>query len=208
MLQLAGRVGSALQGLSAIFGSHVTRKFRAHRIEAANAPGELIGDRVIVLQKEELRMPKLSAGIVLFRSGKTGIEVFLVHPGGPFWKNKDSGAWSIAKGEYAAGEDPLAAARREFEEETGFSCPVGNPVPLGEVKQPGGKIVAAFALEGDCAADTIRSNFFELEWPPKSGKRQQFPEVDRAGWFSLPEARKKLLAGQHAFLDRLGESVR
>ncbi|HUH64605.1 MAG TPA: NUDIX domain-containing protein [Terracidiphilus sp.] len=153
-------------------------------------------------------MPKLSAGIVLFRRRESGVEVFLVHPGGPFWKNKDSGAWSIPKGEYASGEDPAAAARREFEEETGFACPSGEPVPLGEVKQPGGKMVTAFALEGDCAADTIRSNFFELEWPPRSGKTQPFPEVDRAGWFALPQARIKLLAGQHPFLDRLAELVR
>ncbi len=150
-------------------------------------------------------MPKLSAGIVLFRRRQAGVEVFLVHPGGPFWKNKDNGAWSIPKGEYAAGEDPLSAARREFEEETGFACPKGDPVPLGELKQPGGKVVAAFALEGDCAAEEIRSNSFELEWPPKSGKTRQFPEVDRAGWFALPEARKKLLAGQQGFLDQLAE---
>jgi len=150
-------------------------------------------------------MPKLSAGILLFRRLDSGPEVFLVHPGGPFWKNKDDGAWSIPKGEYVAGEDPLAAARREFEEETGSACPDGDAVNLGEVKQPGGKFVTAFALEGDCAADKVRSNLFELEWPPKSGRMQRFPEVDRAGWFSLPEARKKLLAGQHAFLDRLAQ---
>lgn len=153
-------------------------------------------------------MAKLSAGIVLFRRRAGEVEVFFVHPGGPFWKNKDAGAWSIPKGEYAAGEDPLAVARREFEEETGFACPAGDPVHLGEVKQPGGKIVTAFAVEGDCAADTIRSNFFELEWPPKSGKMQQFPEVDRAGWFGLPQAREKLLAGQHAFLDRLSQILK
>ena len=153
-------------------------------------------------------MPKLSAGILLFRRRDSGLEVFLVHPGGPFWKKKDNGAWSIPKGEYLAGEDPLAAARREFEEETGFACPAGDPVALGEVKQPGGKIVTAFALEGDCDANNIRSNLFELEWPPKSGKMQQFPEVDRAGWFPLPEARKKLLAGQHAFLDRLQQILK
>jgi predicted NUDIX family NTP pyrophosphohydrolase len=152
-------------------------------------------------------MAKLSAGIVLFRRRRSGMEVFLVHPGGPFWKNKDDGAWSIPKGEYAPGEDPLAAARREFEEETGFACPGGDSVPLGDLKQPGGKIVAAFAIEGDCDADTIRSNFFEIEWPPKSGKMQQFPEVDRAGWFAPVEARKKLLAGQHEFLNRLAELV-
>ncbi len=152
-------------------------------------------------------MPKLSAGIVLFRRRGTGVEVFLVHPGGPFWKNKDNGAWSIPKGEYSAGEDALAAARREFEEETGFACPQGDPVALGELKQAGGKVVSAWAVEGDCAAERIRSNMFEMEWPPKSGKTQQFPEVDRAGWFALPEARQKLVAGQHGFLDRLAEST-
>jgi len=153
-------------------------------------------------------MPKLSAGILLFRRRETGVEVLLVHPGGPFWKNKDNGAWSIPKGESAAGEDPLSAARREFEEEIGFACSGGDPIPLGELKQAGGKIVSAFAMEGDCAADSIRSNFFEIEWPPKSGKMQRFPEADRAGWFALPQAREKVLAGQRAFLDRLAELVR
>ncbi|MGB6688783.1 MAG: NUDIX domain-containing protein [Terracidiphilus sp.] len=152
-------------------------------------------------------MPKLSSGIVLYRRKKQTIEVFLVHPGGPFWKNKDRGAWSIPKGEYEAGEDPLAAAQREFEEETGTRVPEGQLLPLGEVRQPGGKIVTAWAIEGDCAAEDIRSNLFELEWPPKSGKPQQFPEVDRAGWFGLADARDKLLPGQHVFLDRLAQAV-
>jgi predicted NUDIX family NTP pyrophosphohydrolase len=152
-------------------------------------------------------MPKLSAGVVLYRRKNETIEVFLVHPGGPFWKNKDRGAWSIPKGEYEAGEDPLAAAQREFEEETGASSPRGKLLPLGEIKQPGGKIVIAWALKGDCTAEGIRSNLFELEWPPKSGKLQKFPEVDRAGWFGVAEARDKLLSGQHGFLDRLAEAI-
>jgi predicted NUDIX family NTP pyrophosphohydrolase len=150
-------------------------------------------------------MPKLSAGIVLFRRKNRAIEVFLVHPGGPFWKNKDRGAWSIPKGEYEAAEDPLVAARREFEEETGTHAPQGEPLPLGEIRQAGGKLVTAWAIEGDCAAESVRSNLFELEWPPKSGKLQEFPEVDRAGWFGMAEARDKLLPGQHGFLDRLAK---
>jgi predicted NUDIX family NTP pyrophosphohydrolase len=148
-------------------------------------------------------MPKLSAGIVLYRwSGET-LEVFLVHPGGPFWKNKDEGAWSIPKGEYVNGEDPIAAARREFFEETGFALPRVDLQALGEVKQGGGKIVKAWALEGDCAADQIKSNLFSMEWPPKSGRMQELPEVDRAGWFQLDMAHEKLLAGQRPLLDRL-----
>jgi predicted NUDIX family NTP pyrophosphohydrolase len=152
-------------------------------------------------------MPRLSAGIILYRRKNQAIEVFLVHPGGPFWKNKDRATWSIPKGEYEAGDDPLAAARREFEEETGTRAPDGEPLPLGETRQAGGKVVRAWAIEGDCAAEAIRSNLFELEWPPKSGKLQQFPEVDRAGWFELAEAREKLLPGQHGFLDRLAKAV-
>ena len=147
-------------------------------------------------------MPKLSAGILLYRKTNGRLEVFLVHPGGPFWKNKDHGAWSIPKGEYEVGEDPLAAARREFAEETGYPLPEGELVPLSEIKQPSGKIVSAWAIEGDCSLD-IRSNTFSLEWPPKSGKHVDFPEVDRAGWFEIAEARAKLLPGQHGFLDQL-----
>ncbi len=147
-------------------------------------------------------MPKLSAGILLYRKNQGRLEVFLVHPGGPFWKNKDHGAWSIPKGEYEVGEDPLAAARREFAEETGYPLPEGELVPLSEIKQPSGKIVSAWAIEGDCSLD-IRSNTFSLEWPPNSGQTQDFPEVDRAGWFEIAEARAKLLPGQHGFLDQL-----
>ncbi len=151
-------------------------------------------------------MPKRSAGLLLFKKSPLGLEVFLVHPGGPFWKNKDPGAWSIPKGEYESGEDPFAAALREFEEETGFRLQPAGAIPLGELKQPGGKIVAAWALEQDIDASLIKSNTFELEWPPKSGRLQQFPEVDRAEWFALSAAREKLLKGQLEFLARLIET--
>ena len=147
-------------------------------------------------------MPKTSAGLLLYRRAAGGIEVFLVHPGGPFWAKKDAGAWSIPKGEYVPGEDPLDAARREFAEEIGIA-PDGEFVEHGMVKQAGGKIVTGWAFEGDCDADAIRSNTFALEWPPRSGRQQEFPEVDRAGWFGLEAAREKLNPAQGAFLDRL-----
>jgi len=147
-------------------------------------------------------LPKRSAGILMFRRGAAGIELLLVHPGGPFWKNKDLGAWSIPKGEYADGEDPLAVAKREFEEETGAE-PRGDCRPLGEVVQGGGKVVTAFALEGDFDPAALRSNTFEIEWPPKSGRRAVFPEVDRAQWFSPPAARERILKGQRALIERL-----
>jgi predicted NUDIX family NTP pyrophosphohydrolase len=143
-----------------------------------------------------------SAGLLLYRRRAGDVEVLLVHPGGPFWRNKDLGAWSIPKGEYAQGEEPLAAATREFAEETGMR-PSGHFLPLGELKQRGGKIVTAFALEGDFDPTELRCNSFELEWPPHSGKRQSFPEVDRAQWFSPREARQKILAGQSEFITRL-----
>jgi len=147
-------------------------------------------------------MPKRSAGILMFRRRGGEIEVLLMHPGGPFWAKKDAGAWSIPKGEYAQGEDALAVAKREFEEETG-TRPDGKFLPLGEVVQAGGKIVTAWALEGDFDPATLTSNRFELEWPPKSGRRQSFPEVDRAQWFSTDEARRRILAGQSGFIGRL-----
>lgn len=146
-------------------------------------------------------MAKRSAGLLMYRR-KSGVEVFLVHPGGPFWARKDLGVWSIPKGEYGAGEEALAAARREFEEETGFSAD-GDFIELGEVRQASGKIVSAWAVEGDCDPASLRSNTLELEWPPRSGRKMEFPEVDRGGWFALEEARKHLLAGQVMFLDRL-----
>jgi len=144
---------------------------------------------------------KLSAGILLFRKRPTGIEVFLVHPGGPFWKNKDAGAWSIPKGEYADGTDPLDAAKREFLEETGVDLD-GEFISLDRIRQTGGKIVTAWALQRD-SMPPLRSNTFSMEWPPKSGRAQEFPEVDRGEWFSLNDARKKLVKGQVQFLDRL-----
>ena len=147
-------------------------------------------------------MPKRSAGVLLFRRVGGEIEVLLAHPGGPFWKNKDDGAWSIPKGEYGDDEDPLAAAKREFTEETGFT-PSGDFVPLGEVRQPGGKVVIAWAVEGDFDTTNLRSNTFSTRWPPGSGKLQEFPEIDRAEWFALEVARRKILKGQAELLERL-----
>jgi predicted NUDIX family NTP pyrophosphohydrolase len=147
-------------------------------------------------------MAKKSAGIVLYRYRDSTLEIFLVHPGGPFWKNKDSGAWSIPKGEFDAREDPLQAASREFHEETGCSVD-GSFIALGPVRQAGGKIVHAWAVEGDCEAESISSNSFTIEWPPRSRQRKEFPEVDRAGWFSLQLAREKILKGQLMLLDKL-----
>ncbi|HYC51855.1 MAG TPA: NUDIX domain-containing protein [Gemmatimonadaceae bacterium] len=144
----------------------------------------------------------MSSGVALYRRAGDGIEIFLTHPGGPFWKNKDDGAWTFPKGEYVEPEEPLAAARREFTEETEFSLS-GEPIDLGTVKQKGGKHVRLYAFEGDCDADAIRSNSFETEWPPRSGRYMTFPEVDRAGWFTPDAARRKLLASQVEFVDRL-----
>jgi len=154
-------------------------------------------------------MARRSAGIVLHRRGADGaVEVLLVHPGGPFWARRDAGAWSIPKGEHGDEEEPLAAARREFSEELGVPAPDGEAASLGEVRQKSGKRVSAWALAGDLDPEAIVSNTFELEWPPRSGRRQAFPEVDRAGWFGLPEAREKLLAAQLPFLDRLDALLR
>jgi predicted NUDIX family NTP pyrophosphohydrolase len=148
-----------------------------------------------------------SAGIVLYRAGDGGIEVLLVHPGGPFWAKKDLGAWSIPKGEYEPGEDPQACALREFEEETGTRLPTSELVELGAVVQKAGKEVTAWAVRGDLDAACVRSNSFEMEWPPRSGSRQEFPEIDRAEWFRLDEARAKLVEAQVELLDRLVERV-
>lgn len=151
-------------------------------------------------------MASRSAGILLWRRAAGATEVLLVHPGGPFWAKKDFGAWSIPKGEFAEGEDPEAAARREFFEELGAE--VSGPLtPLGEIRQAGGKRVLGFAAEGDFDCAALKSNSFELEWPPRSGRRTSFPEVDRAEWFSLDAAREKILAGQLPLLDRLAELV-
>jgi predicted NUDIX family NTP pyrophosphohydrolase len=151
-------------------------------------------------------MPKRSAGILMYRRPGPGLEVLLVHPGGPLWAKKDLGAWSIPKGEYAADEEPLAVAEREFEEETG-ARPRGDFLPLGEVVQPGRKAVIAWAVEGNFDVAALKSNLFELEWPPRSGRRASFPEVDRAEWFSISDARRKILPGQAPFLDRLSAAL-
>jgi len=146
---------------------------------------------------------RLSAGLLVYRRRGNEIEVLLVHMGGPFWSRKDAGAWSLPKGEYGADEEPLAAARREFAEELGLPAPGGRALDLGEIKQPGGKVVRAWALEGDIDTDAAQSNSFELEWPRGSGTVRSFPEVDRAAWFDLQSARAKLVKGQGGFLDRL-----
>ena len=147
-------------------------------------------------------MPAKSAGVLAYRRTDGRLEVLLVHPGGPFWANKDDGAWSIPKGEFDAGENPEDAARREFAEELGvaLSAPLR---PLGEIRQRGGKRVEAFAAELDLDVEAITSNTFEIEWPPRSGKRQHFPEVDRAAWFDLATAREKINAAQRELVDRL-----
>jgi predicted NUDIX family NTP pyrophosphohydrolase len=147
-------------------------------------------------------MTRRSAGVLLYRIREGSLEVLLVHPGGPLWATKDLGAWSIPKGEYGASEDPLEAARRELEEETGIRA-AGPLVPLSKVRQAGGKEVLAWAVEGDADAAAIRSNTFSMEWPPRSGRSVEFPEVDRAGWFGMEEARRKILKGQLPFLDEI-----
>ena len=142
----------------------------------------------------------------MYRQTSRGLEVLLVHPGGPFWQNKDDGAWSIPKGEMDDGEDAALAARREFLEETG--CALTEVFePLGDIRQRGGKRVTAFAVKGNIEADTIQSNRFEIEWPPKSGRMQSFPEIDRAAWFDLPAAHVKILDSQRLFLDRLVDTA-
>ena len=151
-------------------------------------------------------MPKRSAGLLMYRGMGDELEVFLVHPGGPLWAKKDKGAWTIPKGEYEEDENPLAAARREFEEETGFHA-AGEFVDLGWVKQKSGKIVTGWAFEGNCDPDMLISNTCEIEWPPRSGRRLEIPEVDRGSWFSLDEARKYIRAEQEKLLDRLQDAL-
>jgi predicted NUDIX family NTP pyrophosphohydrolase len=148
-------------------------------------------------------VPRTSAGILLYRLRPAGPEVLLGHMGGPFWARKDDGAWSIPKGEHGPDEEPLAVALREFEEELGSALPARELVPLGELRVTSGKRLAVWAAEGDLDAGACRSNTFEIEWPPRSGRMQEFPEIDRAAWFGLDEARSKLLKGQVPFLDRL-----
>jgi len=152
-------------------------------------------------------MTRLSAGILMYRGSAQALELLLVHPGGPFWAKKDLGAWSIPKGEYDQGEDPLTVARREFEEELGVSPPQSSFLPLGVLLQPSRKVITAFALPGDFDPATLKSNPFELEWPPKTGRMQSFPEIDRAQWFAPGEAREKILPGQSPFIDRLLERL-
>jgi len=152
-------------------------------------------------------MAKRSAGILMYRGSPPRLELLLVHPGGPFWARKDLGAWSIPKGEYAEGEDPLAVAKREFAEELGSPPPQGTVLTLGELVQPSRKLITAFALEGDFDPATLTSNRFELEWPRGSGRKQSFPEVDRAAWFAPAKAREKIQPGQAPFIDRLLERL-
>ena len=154
-------------------------------------------------------MPAKSAGLLLFRLGDGGLELLIAHPGGPLWARKDDGAWSIIKGEYEQGEDALSAARREFEEETGAAAP-GAELPaiaLGEVRQPGGKRILAWAIESDFDAEAVTSNTFTLEWPRSSGRVREFPEIDRASWFDAATAKRKLLAGQLPFIERLEQHL-
>ncbi len=149
---------------------------------------------------------KQSAGLLLFRRNAAGLEVLLVHPGGPLWANRDDGCWSIPKGEFQDGEQPLDAARREFEEETGMA-PAGDFIPLKPLRQLSGKLVFAWALRSDFDTSSLKSNLFSMEWPPKSGKQREFPEVDKAAWFGIEQARRKILKGQAPFLDQLLETA-
>jgi predicted NUDIX family NTP pyrophosphohydrolase len=153
-------------------------------------------------------MARRSAGILLYRLAGERPEVLLVHPGGPFWARRDAGAWSIPKGEYDEDEDPRACALREFEEETGTALAATELIELGSVKQKGGKLVTAWAAQGDLDAAAVRSNTFTMEWPPRSGRRAEFPEIDRAEWFEPETAREKLIGAQAELLDRLLERLR
>jgi len=150
-------------------------------------------------------MPRTSAGILLYRRSEKGIEIFLVHMGGPFWARKDAGAWTFPKGEYGDDEDPLSAARREFREETGFEID-GDFLGLEAIKQSG-KTIRLWAVEGDCDASAIRSETFSMEWPRNSGRQHEFPEVDRAAWFSPDEAKLKLVRAQTGFVDQLLRAI-
>ncbi|WP_207496473.1 NUDIX domain-containing protein [Aridibaculum aurantiacum] len=152
-------------------------------------------------------MPKTSAGLLVYQFHQNHLQVLLVHPGGPFWKNKDEGAWSIPKGEYSDSEDPLQVALREFEEETGNNIEATNFIELEAVKQKGSKLIKAWAVEANIEQPFISSNIFEMEWPPRSGKMQQFPEVDKAGWFSISEAAVKMNAVQFQLVQQLQEKL-
>jgi predicted NUDIX family NTP pyrophosphohydrolase len=152
-------------------------------------------------------MARKSAGLLMYRRRQGVVEALLAHPGGPFWAKKDLGAWSIPKGEFDPDEDPLAAAKREFEEETGLSV-TGEFIPLAPIKQSGGKVVHIWAVEGDCDASAIKSNTFMIEWPPRSGRQQEFPEIDRAEWFPLDDAKEKVTKGQRGFIEELQRILR
>jgi len=152
-------------------------------------------------------MAKKSAGLLLYRIKNNLVEILLVHPGGPFWQKKDIGSWSIPKGEVEEGEELLKAAFRETQEEMGLKLEENQPLPLNPVKQKSGKIIYAFALQADVKIDNIKSNLFEMEWPPRSGKKQSFPEVDKAQWFSIEEAKMKIVRGQIAIIEQLEQIV-
>lgn len=158
------------------------------------------------MQANSLLMPQQSAGIVLYRIQNNNIEIFLVHPGGPYWSKKDEGAWSIPKGEFDGDEEPLAAAKREFQEETGIEIS-GEFIRLNPVKQKGGKMVYAWAVEGDVDPGKIKSNSFEIEWPPRSGKMKSFLEIDKAAWFHLIDAKKKIIEAQFALITELESKI-
>jgi predicted NUDIX family NTP pyrophosphohydrolase len=154
-------------------------------------------------------MPKLSAGLLVYRRLQDTVEVLLVHPGGPYWAKRDDGAWSLPKGEYEPDEDPFGVAIREFREELGVDPPGDHPPAfLGELRQRSGKRVSAWGLSGDIDVGTVRSNTFTMEWPPGSGAAREFPEVDRAGWFDFDAARRKLTPGQVGFIDRLSDLLK
>jgi predicted NUDIX family NTP pyrophosphohydrolase len=151
-------------------------------------------------------MPRTSAGVLLHRRGAAGPEVLIGHMGGPFWARKDAGAWSIPKGELDDGEDPLAGARREYAEELGHPPPAGTAIELGEIRQRAGKRVIAFAIEGDFDPQLLDPGTFEMQWPPRSGRLQEFPEIDRVSWFDLETAKSRIVAGQVALLERLADA--
>jgi predicted NUDIX family NTP pyrophosphohydrolase len=150
---------------------------------------------------------KQSAGLLIYRKSNSAIEVLIVHPGGPFWAKKDKAAWSLPKGEFEENEDTLTTAKREFKEELGHEPPEGEYIEIGSVKNKSGKVIHGWTVEGDVDVSMIKSNTFKMEWPPKSGQHQEFPEVDKAGWFSLEKAKEKLNPAQAEFIDRLAETL-
>lgn len=174
-------------------------------MRSTGGSGKTVGE-ALTPSRAARAMSKKSAGLLLFREVAGHLQVLLVHPGGPFWAKKDEGAWSIPKGEFEEDEDPLAAAKREFEEETGFA-PTGEVIPLEPLRQPSGKLVYAWAMRGNFDPAQLKSNTFSMEWPPKSGRQQEFPEIDRAAWHSVEAARHKILKGQVAFLLQLQEKL-